>query len=186
MTTKKIQLLIGKMQVLKFHSPVCENLKYLLDFNSWKMDVVSLSKAGMLYEFEVKISRSDFKVDAKKRKHQFYKSDEFSIVEKWTPNYFSYACPKDLITVDEIPDYAGLYYCKDEEVKEIRKPKRLHKLMHDRIKILEKVCRVNQERQFLGSCLLTYNNRLIREKNRQVLNENNNTNLTPSQNEKEN
>lgn len=46
--TKHIQKLVGRMQVLKFHSPVCENVKYLI--NDFELDVVSVSKSGMLYE----------------------------------------------------------------------------------------------------------------------------------------
>ena len=139
---------------MSFHTPVCENVKYLL--HHWEMDVISISKSGMMYEYEVKISRSDFKADLKKSKQSFYTKE--NLVKAWTPNYFAYACPKDLIKLEEIPDYAGLYYCENGEVIEMKKPKRIHDLIHDRNKILEKICRVNSERQFLGACRLTYEN----------------------------
>jgi len=155
MTTKEIQKSIGKMKVLSFHTPVCENVKYLL--HHWEMDVMSISKSGMMYEYEVKISRSDFKADLKKNKQHYYKKE--NLMKIWTPNYFSYACPTDLIKIEEIPDYAGLYYCENGEVSEIRKPKRLHDTVHNRIKILEKICRVNSERQFLDGCRMTYENK---------------------------
>ena len=145
-------MLIGKMQVLKFHSPVAENIKYLI--SDFELDVISVSKSGMLCEFEVKISRGDFKADAKKRKHVFY-----SQKPELSPNYFSYACPKDLIKVSEIGTGVGLYYVDNGEVIEVQAPKRLHAKIHDRIKILEKICRVNSERQFLGACRLTYENK---------------------------
>lgn len=152
MNTKEIQKLIGKMQVLKFHSPVCENVKYLI--NDFELDVISYSKSGMLYEFEVKISRGDFKADLKKRKHLFY----IHLPEKG-PNYFSYVCPRNLIKQSEIGTGVGLYYVDNDEVIEIQAPKRLHKIIHDKVKILEKICRVNSERQFLGSCRLTFENK---------------------------
>jgi len=152
MGTKEIQKAIGRMQVLKFHSPVCENVKYLI--NDFELDVMSVSKSGMLYEFEVKISRSDFLADKKKRKHEFYK-----IFPEYQPNYFSYACTKDLIKLNEISSSVGLYYVDENGVTEIQAPKRIHKKLHDRTKILEKICRITSERLFLGGCRMTYNNK---------------------------
>lgn len=65
MTTKEIQKAIAKMQVLKFHPIVCENI---IPLYKWEMDVMSISKSSMMYEFEVKVSRGDFKADFKKEK----------------------------------------------------------------------------------------------------------------------
>jgi len=42
MTTKEIQKLVGRMQVLKFHSPVIENYTRLGN----EMDVMSMNKSG--------------------------------------------------------------------------------------------------------------------------------------------
>lgn len=63
--TNNIQKAVGKMQVLKNHGIVVENIN---TFWNGEMDVMSVSKSEMIYEFEVKISRSDFKADLKKRK----------------------------------------------------------------------------------------------------------------------
>ncbi len=158
MTTKQIQLAIGKMQVLKFHSPVCENVKYLID--EFELDVMSVSKSGMFYEFEVKISRSDFLSDKKKRKHNYY----ITYPER-QPNYFSYACPTNLIKLNEIGSSVGLYYVDENVVTEIQAPKRIHKILHDRNKILEKICRITSERQFLNGCRMTYNNKKNKHNN---------------------
>lgn len=150
--TKHIQKLVGRMQVLKFHSPVCENVKYLI--NDFELDVVSVSKSGMLYEFEVKISRADFKADFKKSKHLW-----LTKYPERGPNYFSYVCPEGLIKVSEIGSGVGLYYVKGDEIEEVQAPKRRHKFIHDRLKILEKIARVTAERHFLGSCRLTFENK---------------------------
>jgi len=161
--TKKIQIAIGKMQVLKHHPIVCENLSHLLNH---EMDVMSMSKSGLLYEFEIKVSKSDFKADVKKRKFKFFKDE--TKIDEYIPNYFSYVCPVGMIDIDEMEDYMGLYYYGKEsgEIWEAKKPKRIHKHLHDKGKILEKVARVNSERQFLGCCRLTYNNNLIKERNK--------------------
>ena len=69
LSTREIQALICQSETLKFNIP-CENVKYL--FSDWEIDVLSLNKSNYLTEFEVKISRSDFKADAKKKKWVFY------------------------------------------------------------------------------------------------------------------
>jgi len=154
MKTKDIQKLIGKYCILKGHSPVAENIKYL-DFG-WEGDLISMTKSGYLWEYEVKVSMNDFYADAKKiDKHYAYKLGR----EKNSPNYFSYVCPDKLIPVNKIPEYAGLFYMIENEIKEIKSPKLLHKLKHDKMSIMEKCLRVYCERHFLGSCLLTYLNK---------------------------
>jgi hypothetical protein len=43
------------------------------------------------------------------------------------PNYFNFVTPKDLISIDEVPDYAGLIYMnEDGSFDIIKKPKLLH------------------------------------------------------------
>ena len=156
--TNRIQKEIGIIQVLAGHNPVCENIS--VGYGG-EMDVMSLSKAGYSYEFEVKISRSDFLRD--KRKHKFV--NYFIGTEGVCPNYFSYACPIGMILQSDIPDWAGLYYYQNGAIKEIRKPKILHKRKRDRIKVLDKVCRLQTERHFLGCARLTYENNLTKKHN---------------------
>ena len=53
------------------------NHKYVL-FNSyvfaWESDLFSITKTGTIYEFEIKISKADFKKDFEKDKHKFFKA----------------------------------------------------------------------------------------------------------------
>ena len=160
METKEIQKLIGKMQVLKFHI-VCENIHNFLG----EADVLSISKSNMVYEFEVKISKSDFKADKNKHKFAHYAIPD----EDNTPNYFSYVCPEDLISINEIPIYAGLFYVVYGELIQIKSPKRIHKLIHKELNLLHKICRINSERQYLGMCRLTFENKTAYERNQQFL-----------------
>jgi hypothetical protein len=162
--TRQIQKCIGKMQVLKFHT-VAENVSQILNH---EMDVMSVSKAGVMFEFEVKVSRGDFLCDKKKRKYTFF----HPIVPTLTPNYFSYACPPNLIHAHEVQSYAGLYWVDENGlVEEIKNPRRLHKHKHSMEHIYKKLCRVYAERYFLGACRLTYENKLIKEKNLKIINE---------------
>ena len=45
------------------------------------------------------------------------------------PNYFNYVVPTGLITVEDLPEYAGLiYFNEDLSFDIIKKPKLLHKI----------------------------------------------------------
>lgn len=151
LSTCEIQRLICQSETLKFNLP-CENVKYL--FSDWEIDVLSMNKSDYLTEFEVKISRSDFKADAKKRKWQFYEKR----IETMVSNYFYYACPKGLILENEIPVFAGLAYVSNDGIEVIKKAPLLHKAKHNRDKVLTKFCRIMSERNYLGSCRLTFEN----------------------------
>lgn len=48
------------------------------------------------------------------------------------PNKFYYACPENLIKIDEIPEYAGLIYVNDYGTANVvKKAPQLHKIKHD-------------------------------------------------------
>ena len=103
----------------KGHSPITSHFTCM---GLQEMDVISISKADYIYEYEVKISKSDFIADFKKPKHKLF-TEKISVKnyikegvqEVWfyTPNYFYFVVPKDLVTIDMIPDYAGLIYVNE-------------------------------------------------------------------------
>lgn len=84
-----------------------------------------------MHEFEIKISRSDFKADAKKEKATQLVNG-FYIAwgqqrEIRRPNYFYYIVPDGLISVDEVPSYAGLGYAQSRfYIRIVKQPARLH------------------------------------------------------------
>lgn len=80
---------------------------------NWEADVFEVTKSGYLYKYEVKITRADFKKDAEKeRKYCSGLSiNKFEqLREGKRVNYFYYLVPEGLITVDELPEFAGLIY----------------------------------------------------------------------------
>lgn len=160
--TKTIQKAICKEEVLKGNLP-CENISIGL-FNS-EIDILSILKSGYVVEYEVKISRSDFKADLKKSKWKWW---EMKFEDKM-PNYFYYVCPSGLISKDEIQDFAGLIYFNCGEIDVIKKAKILHRYKHDILTILTKFCRVKSEREYLGNCLMTYRNNERKEINKRTL-----------------
>lgn len=80
----------------------------------WECDVLKISKAGHLYEYEVKVSRADFKNDFKKESF-FYlsntketKHDNIRYGKRC--NRFYYVVPEGLIEPSDVPAGFGLIY----------------------------------------------------------------------------
>lgn len=162
MKTSHIQKTICKEEVLKGNIP-CENIS--VNFTA-EADVLSVLKSGYIVEYEVKISRSDFKADSKKSKWKFFDLR----MEGHIPNYFYYACPEDLISPSEIQDYAGLVYVDEKGLRVIKKAKILHRHKKDLVRIFKTMCRIKSERKYLGCALLTYKNNEILERNKKLTN----------------
>jgi hypothetical protein len=104
-------------------------IKNLYVFN-WESDMLFLTRAGYWYEIEIKISRSDFFNDSKKcTGYNHLKSDVLTDPAKKGPNFFYYAIPKGMITLSELPTYAGLievdngYYTVKVKAPRLRKTK---------------------------------------------------------------
>ena len=111
----------------KRHSPITSRFTGM---GLSECDVLSISTSDYIYEYEIKISRGDFKKDFVKEKHSFY------ITEKYTndkgeynrPNYFTYVTPTDLIKIEEVPEYAGLIYWDGINFTVIKEAPRAHKI----------------------------------------------------------
>lgn len=99
----------------------------------WECDLWQVTKAGYAVEYEIKLSLSDFKIDAKKTQRRFENSNE---TEKWKiidenkhdllsdrcergPSRFFYCIPDELI--DQIhpilPAWAGLLSFKHSRLR---------------------------------------------------------------------
>lgn len=92
-------------------------------------DFFSFLWSGYCQEVEIKLSRSDFKADFKKPKHEAIKQGKF----KGVANRFYYAVPNGLIKENEIPDYAGLIYVSEfGSLNVIKKAPLLHRLKFDK------------------------------------------------------
>jgi hypothetical protein len=113
----------------KSHSPITTKFTGM---GLSECDVISISKSDYIYEYEIKISRSDYKKDFIKEKHTLIINEKFTQsrkgeLEYLLPNYFTFVTIKDLIQVEEVPDYAGLIYINDDlSFEVIKKPKLLH------------------------------------------------------------
>ena len=133
-------------QQLRYNFLSPNSVKYFtenLNVYDWESDVLKITKSGYAYEFEIKISRADFKNDFKhkKKKHTLLESKESS---SKIPNYFYYVVPEGLINDEEIPEHAGLIYVLGNiigngrvyyQFQEIKKAPKLHSNKIDEISL---------------------------------------------------
>jgi len=133
---RRIQEQLYRYLLRKSHHEMAPNISLY----EWESDMVSLTKAGYVHEYEIKISRSDFKADAQKytkhivleqgsrslrdqelklQKHDLLCNTNWMSKSKLTadnrmamsrPNYFWYVCPTGMLKDTEVPAYAGLIH----------------------------------------------------------------------------
>jgi Holliday junction resolvase-like predicted endonuclease len=93
-------------------------------------DLLGVRTSGYAEEFEIKVSRSDYMADKRKKcKHLYYADPEKvkQIKAKFMPNKFSYVLASG-INPHPIPDYAGMYIVdKNGMIECIKSPPLLHK-----------------------------------------------------------
>ena len=109
------------------HYPIVPN-SYIYD---WESDLLAINKVnGYITEYEIKISRGDFKNDFKKEKKHKLISDchEYKFESKLIPNYFYYVTPPGLIDKKELPEYAGLIEIGVMKPRIVKKAPKLHKI----------------------------------------------------------
>lgn len=104
----------------------------------WESDFWVLKKSGFAIEYEIKISKSDFKADFKKiDKHDILSSGKYPDRLMWRkkkpiPNRFYYVVPSGLIETSEVPKYAGLIYVSNGGItKEVKKAPIIHREKQD-------------------------------------------------------
>lgn len=97
----------------------------------YEADVLMVTKSGVVYEYEIKTSRADFKKDfTKVAKHKEYSSKTVKRNKRGyppKPNHFYYVCKEGLIKKEEVPPYAGLIYIKGDKPTVVKKAPKLHK-----------------------------------------------------------
>lgn len=99
----------------------------------WESDFFCINREGYSFEFEVKVSRSDFRADFKKPKHEMFSGRQ---EKKFLPNRFYYVVPENMIFEKDIPIYAGLIYVSKGHCWIVKRAPFLHKKKHDFRKIL--------------------------------------------------
>lgn len=156
MNAKQVQEKIGSL----FHNHDHHFLNRFIFGHDWESDFFSVTKTGYCYEVEVKVSKSDYKADFEKFKHTLFegrnekeviKEAKYKYSKRWKkevriapekkvnpkktkmPNRFFFACPEGLISVDDVPEYAGLIYVTDSihTTRVVKQAPLLHKDKYD-------------------------------------------------------
>jgi hypothetical protein len=84
-------------------------------------DLISVTEAGLVHEFEIKTSKSDFERDFRDKSFKHEVLEEQAPTEgKCTPNYFWFAMPRNVCKEVEVPEYAGKM-CVSSSGCEVRK-----------------------------------------------------------------
>jgi hypothetical protein len=89
----------------------------------YECDLFAVTKAGYLVEHEIKLTVADFKADEKKgRPARRYarasarnpivetKHERLAARDESGPSRFNYIVPRGLVSVDDVPEWAGLIY----------------------------------------------------------------------------
>ncbi len=117
MDSSLVQQHLGRYLFDKQHTAICGNFQTR---TLPECDLISVNKEGLLCEWEIKISRSDFQADFRKeekhknlaagRGHLIVRGGKQNLARFLTCSYFSYACPAGLLGVGDLPAYAGLVW----------------------------------------------------------------------------
>ncbi|MBV9217680.1 MAG: hypothetical protein JO053_16040 [Acidobacteria bacterium] len=111
-------------------------------FDTGECDLLTVMRSGLACEYEIKISRKDFRQDRRKPKFELFErrlaghTTREPLRSGWkartltVPNFFFYVVPNKLVSVDEVPGFAGLIYVHDEERQRFtvaKKAARIHR-----------------------------------------------------------
>lgn len=130
MNSRQISLKLWReLEFNRGHRPVVPNA-YLCGW--FECDVASVTKAGYWWEFEIKVSRADFKIDSSKGGKPNRVTPSCNKHEALTngkgPSRFCYVTPAGLLKPEEIPEFAGLWEVHDMRRRpvEVKRPPQLH------------------------------------------------------------
>lgn len=120
----------------------------------WECDLLGITRAGLAVEFEIKLTRSDFKADAGKSRVKYdlrkggfaklpaeSKHDLLASRDPRAPSRFFYVVPAGLLMPGDVPEWAGMIEIAEKRthrtvrprltVREIRPAPRLHRQKPD-------------------------------------------------------
>ena len=78
----------------------------------YEMDLFRLTPAGLITEYEIKVSRADYKADFCKEQTGCGNKHALMTGGQCACNRFYFVVPKKMIRPEEVPPYAGLLYYK--------------------------------------------------------------------------
>jgi len=106
---------------------------------NWESDYLAITRSGIAYECEIKISKQDFLNDSKKHNKHLIISE--GRLPEGRPNYFYYAVPEGLISAEDVPEHAGLIYVMEYGIQYIKEAKKVHdgKFNYEQTNLMDKL-----------------------------------------------
>ena len=99
--TKDIEKAIVQFE----HRAPIRSLRTSAIYPNHECDALVITNSNYAVEYEIKISRGDFFADFKKKKHKSMRRNDGGKISR-----FYYVMPKGMVSLDDIPQYAGLIY----------------------------------------------------------------------------
>lgn len=101
-------------------------------FGYSECDIFRITESDLVIEYEIKMSKSDFYADFKKKCNGESKHDNLKSGNgKYCPNRFFFVVPSDLIPISDVPEYAGLIYYSNGWFTIKKNAKLIHKNKFD-------------------------------------------------------
>lgn len=132
-------VLIRRALRLYKHQCACANTGVY----GWDADVLTTTRAGLVHEYEIKVSRSDWLAEnrfirGEKRGIKTRRADDLRNRRTDAPNYFWLAVTANVLSPEEAPEYAGViivHWLTLNGVEVRRNAPRLHaERMPDRVR----------------------------------------------------
>lgn len=120
---KKVQHVLFRPLADRGYSYITPNVHLY----EWESDLIALTSSGYVVEYEIKLSRSDFRRDRSKDRHALLLSHFRSERERSgsVPSRFFYATTPGLVGADDLPEYAGLTYVSPNGIERQEEAPRL-------------------------------------------------------------
>lgn len=116
-------------------------------YGSNECDLFRITHSDFVFEYEIKVSRADFFADFKKEGRDCKKHEALQKgIGDNCPNRFFYVVPHDLVSVNEVPKYAGLLYYTGSRWFDLKKNAPLIHKRKVSFEIYRDVCRTLSSR----------------------------------------
>ena len=117
---------LQRMLALKFNKSGCMCVPNCGVFG-WEADLIRVNPKLFASEYEIKITRADFRADAGKTWKHLRLSEATEYVNMPPPNFFWYVAPSGVVPLDEVPRHAGLLEIVGHDIVPTKRAPRLHR-----------------------------------------------------------
>lgn len=108
MTEREIQRRFASRAGWRFSGAILPNAYIDWAAGGWECDLLGVTRAGYVYEWEIKLDRTDFRREFEKKREKHAVLSGARYTTRLTPKRFWFVCPAHVIEC--VPCYAGLIW----------------------------------------------------------------------------